>query len=195
MRVQRMMALTALATMGVVGAGGQMTGSVPKIGPGTIIAPAKTFDAMLSDFEKEMMGVAKAMPEEKYGFAPGPGTFASSQEPDFKGVRTFVAQVTHVAAANYLYAMMVGGTKLPVDPKTLAAITDKDKAVAALADSFAFAHTSFANLTEKNAFESVRENETRASLAGGLVAHGFDHYGQMVEYLRMNGIVSPASMK
>jgi len=67
--------------------------------------------------------------------------------------------------------------------------------VAAAQASFDFAHKAFAALTAKNAFESVRGDQTRASIAGGLVAHGFDHYGQMVEYLRMNGIVPPASAK
>jgi len=47
----------------------------------------------------------------------------------------------------------------------------------------------------QNAFESVQGTDTRASLAGGLVAHANDHYGQLVEYLRMNGIVPPASRK
>jgi hypothetical protein len=50
-------------------------------------------------------------------------------------------------------------------------------------------------LTAQNAFESVHGSATKASLAGGLVAHANDHYGQLVEYLRMNGIVPPASRK
>jgi uncharacterized damage-inducible protein DinB len=165
------------------------------VAPGAMVSPAKSFDAMLSGFEPEMMGAAKAMPAASYGFAPSAAIFASAQATDYKGVRTFVQQVTHVAQANYFYAGAAGGMKPDVDLKAIANITDKDQAVAALAASFAFAHRALANLTEKNAFESVRGDQTRASLAGGLVAHGFDHYGQMVEYLRMNGIVPPARAK
>ncbi len=67
--------------------------------------------------------------------------------------------------------------------------------MAALKASFVFAHKAIATLTVANAFDGVHGEQTRASLAGGLVAHGFDHYGQLVEYLRMNGIVPPASRK
>ena len=170
-------------------------GGAPKIAPGTMVGPAKTFDVMLTDFEGEMMGAAKAMPADKYSFAPSAAIFASGQSVDYKGVRTFVQQVTHVAMANYSYARGLSGLKPDVDMKALDAITDKDQAVAALAASFAFTHKAIATLTEKNAFESVRGEQTRASIAGGVVAHGFDHYGQMVEYLRMNGLVPPASAK
>jgi hypothetical protein len=79
--------------------------------------------------------------------------------------------------------------------KALANIKGKDAAVAALQASFVFSHKAFGTLTAQNAFESVKGTDTRASLAGGLVAHAFDHYGQLVEYLRMNGIVPPASRK
>ena len=174
----------------------QMTdGSTPKIGPGTMVEPSKTFDEMLNNFEQEFTGAAKAMPAAKYSFAPSQALFAASAKAEFGGVKTFAQEVTHVAAANYFYASSYGGLKPDVDMKALNAMTDKDQILAALAASFAFAHKANATLTEKNAFESVRETTTRSSLAGGLVAHGFDHYGQMVEYLRMNGIVPPASAK
>jgi len=171
------------------------TGPAPKIAPGTMIQPSKTFDAMLSDFEKEMMGLAKAMPANKYSFTPSAAVFASGQTTEFKGVRSFGSMVGHIAEANYYYGSAVGGLKADVDVKAIEKMTDKDQIVAALAASFAFAHKAMANLTDKNAFESVHESSTRASLAGGLVAHGFDHYGQLVDYLRMNGMVPPASMK
>jgi hypothetical protein len=90
---------------------------------------------------------------------------------------------------------MASGIKMDTDLKAIDSLTDKNKVVAALQASFDFAHKAMATLTAKNAFESVHENDTRASLAGGLVAHGFDHYGQLVEYLRMNGVIPPASTK
>jgi hypothetical protein len=193
--MKRMVVVLALAGCCMTGAQAQMGGTAPKIAPGTIVEPAKSFDAMLSSFEEEFMGAAKAFPAEKYDFAPSAAIFVPGQGSEYAGVNTFRATVLHVAAANYSYASAVSGIKPDVDVKGLAAIQGKDKAVAALAASFAFSHKAFATLTAQNAFESVRGTQTRASLAGGLVAHGFDHYGQMVEYLRMNGIIPPASRK
>jgi uncharacterized damage-inducible protein DinB len=169
----------------------QMTdGQAPKIAPGTQIDPRTTFDAQLTAFEQEFTAAAKAMPAEKYGFLP-----ANTSATDFRGVRTFGAEVAHVAEANYFYGSAFGRLPYPPEAKGLDKLTGKDEILSALAASFAFAHKAVANLTKDNAFESIRGNQTRASLAGGLVAHGFDHYGQMVEYLRMNGIVPPASAK
>lgn len=166
----------------------QNSAATPKIAPGTTIEPAKTFDQLLSGFEKELMTAARAMPAEKYGFAPGPGLFAAGSPEDFKGVRTFAEQLTHIAQANYYYASAVGGLKVDVDVESLSKLHGREEVLRALEASFRFAHLAFANLTQQNAFESVRESATRASLAGSVVAHGFDHYGQIVEYLRMNGI-------
>ncbi len=165
-----------------------------------MIEPAKSFDAMLSSFESEMMGVAKEMPAEKYSFAPSAAIFAGSQKTDYlspndKGVQSFAQMVAHVAQANYFYAGSLSGLKPDVDVKAIGSLTDKDKIVAALAESFAFAHKAIGTLTAQNAFESVRGMQTRASLAGGLVAHGFDHYGHLSEYLRMNGTIPPSSKK
>jgi DinB family protein len=193
--MKQMVVALALGACCITGAGAQTPPTAPKIAPGTVIEPAKSFDAMLTGFEEEFMGAAKAFPAEKYDFAPTAAIFAPGQGSEFAGVNTFQATVLHVAAANYFYASAVSGIKPDVDTKALENIKGKDKAIEALAASFAFSHKAFATLTVKNAFESVRGTQTRASLAGGLVAHGFDHYGQMVEYLRMNGIIPPASRK
>jgi len=173
----------------------QMDAKKPKIAAGTIVEPAKSFDGMLSDFEGEFVPLAEAMPAEKFDFAPSAAIFVAGQGTEYTGVSTFRAMVLHVAAANYSYASAVSGAKPDVDVKGLKNIKGKDEAIAALKASFVFAHKAVATLTVQNAFESVEGTQTRASVAGGLVAHGFDHYGQLVEYLRMNGIVPPASRK
>jgi hypothetical protein len=165
------------------------------IAPGAMIDPAKSFDASLSEFEEEMMGLAKAMPADKYDFAPSAALFAAGHTTEYSGVRSFGAMVLHIASANYYYAGALSGMKPDVDMKGLESITGKDKIVAALEASFVFTHKAIGTLTMQNAFESVHGTHTRASLAGGVVAHGYDHYGQLVEYLRMNGIVPPASKK
>jgi uncharacterized damage-inducible protein DinB len=144
-----------------------------------------------------MMGAVKAMPEDKYGFAPSAAIFAPSQTTVFPTVRTFAQQATHVAQANYSMFATASGLKPDVDVKAIGSLTKKDDIVAALAGSFAFGRKAVATITAANAFEVLKSQEpglqTRATLAEFAVAHANDHYGQMVEYLRMNGIVPPAS--
>ena len=190
-----MLAAALIGCTGYALTGNTQTAVAPKVAAGTIIEPAKSFDEMLSGFEKEMMGVANAMPADKYSFAPSAAAFAPSQKTEYAGVRTFGAMVIHIAQANYFYGGAIGKMKPSIDVKALGDLKDKDQIVAALQDSFAFTHKAIATLTPADAFESVRGDTTRASLAGGVVAHGFDHYGQLAEYLRMNGIVPPASQK
>ena len=165
---------------------------------GKTATPAEAIDAQLKLIEGEMMGAAKAMPAEKYSFAPGADIFVPGQKTVYpSGIRTFAQQVTHVAQANYFFFSTVSGLKPDVDMQAMPKITSKDEAVAALAGSFAFGHKAIATLTSANAFEVLKSNEpglqTRATLSTFAVAHAFDHYGQMVEYLRMNAIVPPAS--
>jgi uncharacterized damage-inducible protein DinB len=159
-------------------------------------SPAAALDKMLSLYEGEAMGVVKTMPADKYSFAPSTATFAAGSEAKFSGVRSFAAQVTHVAQANYYFYAAVSGLKPDVDVSKIAAMTSKQECVDVLAKSFAFAHKAIATITPENAFLTIKPvdgMDTRASLAAFGVAHGYDHYGQMVEYLRMNGLVPPGS--
>jgi uncharacterized damage-inducible protein DinB len=166
---------------------------------GTMVTPAAAYDSQLNVIESEMMSAVKAMPADKFAFAPSASVFVPGQKTEFATVRTFAQQATHVAEANYFFYGIVSGLKPDVDVKGIEKLTGKDDVVAALAGSFAFAHKAIATLTAANAFEVIKSPEpgfqTRATLASFGVAHGFDHYGQMVEYLRMNGIVPPASAK
>jgi uncharacterized damage-inducible protein DinB len=185
----------SLVAAAQMGAGGMAKGP----DPGTIAKPSEAFDSQLKVIEWEMMGAVKAMPDEKFGFAPSAAIFAPGQTTEFATVRTFAQQATHVAEANYFFYGIVSGLKPDVDVKGIEKLTKKDDVVAALAGSFAFAHKAMATLTPGNAFEVVKSPEpgfqTRATLAAFGIAHANDHYGQMIEYLRMNGIVPPASAK
>ncbi len=183
-----------LASVGSVAATAQMKMDEPMKMDAT--SPAKALDALLSLYEEEALGVVKAMPADKYNFAPSAAIFAPGQGVKFDTVRTFVQQVTHVTEANYYFYSAVGGMKPDVDMKALGDIKTKDEAVAALAASFAFAHKAIATITPENAFLPIKPVDgqgTRATLAAFGVAHGYDHYGQLVEYLRMNGLVPPGS--
>ena len=120
--MKRMVVVLALAGCCLAGARAQMGGTAPKIAPGTMIEPAKSFDGMLSAFEEEFMGAAKAFPAEKYDFAPSAAIFVPGQGSEYAGVNTFRATVLHVAAANYSYASALSGVKPDVDVKALADI-------------------------------------------------------------------------
>ena len=152
--MKRMMMMLALAGCCWTGVQAQMGAHGPEIAAGTAVDPAKSFEAMLSGFESEMVPLAKAMPADKYDFAPSAAIFVLGQGSEYAGVSTFRAMVLHVASANYYYGGMVSGMKPDVDVKALADIKGKDKAVEALEASFAFAHKAFATLTAQNAFES-----------------------------------------
>ena len=116
---------------------------------------------------------------------------------EFKGVRTFGQQVTHIAEAQYFFFGKFG-VKPTIDPKSITALTSKDDIVKALKDSYAFAEQAMKTITPQNAFEKIGDvdgADTRATIAAVGLAHTNDHYGQMVVYLRMNGIIPPASRK
>jgi hypothetical protein len=147
------------------------------------VAPAEAFGKLLDAQEKQMVGLAEAMPAEKYGFAPTNGRFT--------GVRTFGQQLVHVAQAQYFFFGGFG-VKPSFDPKSLSSLTKKDDIIKALKDSFDFARKATGTITTANAFESMKEvdgADTRATIAAMSLAHTNDHYGQLVEYLRMNELV------
>jgi hypothetical protein len=195
----RLMAVCCLFSLGLLAARARTGEAAKGPAPGAIATPAEAFDSQLSGIEGEMMSAVKAMPADKFDFAPSQAIFVPGQTTEFATVRTFAQQATHVAEANYFFYNIVSGVKPDVDPRAILKLTKKDDVVAALAGSFAFAHKAIATLTPANAFEVIKSPEpgfqTRATLASFGVSHAFDHYGQMVEYLRMNGIVPPASAK
>jgi len=197
MMMKRIVVMLALAGCCWTGAQAQMGAAAPKAAPGEMIEPSKTFDGLLSIYEGEMMGVVKAMPADKYSFAPSQAIFKPEQVTKFDTVRTFAQEVTHVAQANYFFYGTASGLKPEVDVKAIGNLTDKDQIVAALQASFVFAHKAIGTLTPHNSFEAVKgfPDSTRASMVAFGIAHGFDHYGQLAEYLRTNGIVPPASEK
>jgi len=158
--------------------------------------PAKTpgdaLNAVLSIAEQQFVSTAEAMPEDKYSFAPSAG--------EFKGVRTFAEQVKHVAAVNFIFGASVLQEKPPVDTgeeKGPATVKSKAEIMKFLNDSFAYLHKALASISDKNQLDQVtvfgEMKMPRLSVGAFSVAHPMDHYGQMVEYLRMNGIVPPAS--
>jgi uncharacterized damage-inducible protein DinB len=152
---------------------------------GSQMSPAKVYGRLLSGMEKEFVSAAEAMPEDKYDFVPTTG--------EYKGVNNFAQQVKHVAEANG--EIFHDPAKPMADNSAeFAKLKTKAEIVQALKDSFAAAHVFVDSMTAENAFV-VTEHGTRAGMATMGLAHMMDHYGQMVEYLRLNGIIPPASRK
>jgi uncharacterized damage-inducible protein DinB len=179
-----------LGTLVVLCCSGFALGQMPSPPPAKTPGDALNFDLGIA--EHDFVPAAEAMPEDKYSFAPTNG--------EFKGVRTFAEQIKHVSAANYMFGASILGEKPPVDlggengPESL---KSKAEIVKFMKDSFAYLHKALASVTEKNQLDQIESpfgmKAARLSLASFSTAHPFDHYGQMVEYLRMNGLVPPAS--
>lgn len=156
---------------------------------------ATELDASVKTIESEFVPAVEAMPEDKFGFAPTNG--------EFKNARTFAMQVKHVAAVNYLVGGVILGEKPPVETggeNGPDSVKSKADIVKFLKDSYAYAHKAVAAINEANAVEPIKNPfgesmTTRMNMATVFGWHGFDHYGQMAIYLRMNGIVPPASRK
>jgi uncharacterized damage-inducible protein DinB len=183
--IQRMMLFAALC--GLLAAPVGIEAQTGQSSMGAMVSAADIYNQLLTAQEKEFVDLADAMPADKFNYAPTMG--------DFKGVRTFAEQVKHVAGANYYFfgKWNVPNTKNPEDIDKL---SSKAEIMQALRDSFAFEHAALSTITASNAFEPMGANGgARAGVATHALAHMMDHYGQMVEYLRMNGMVPPASRK
>jgi hypothetical protein len=151
------------------------------------------FDRQLTNTEREVVGLAEAMPADKFNFAPTNGAFA--------GVRTFGTQAKHIAfeinsVASALLSEPIPSQDHDNGPDNL---TSKVEIVKYLKDAFAHAHRAIATLTNENLLElttnpfNPKDKNTRVASVGIFFWHTYDHYGQMVEYLRMNNLIPPAS--
>ncbi len=155
---------------------------------------SSTVDREINTVEKLIIDAAEAMPEEKYNFTPESLKIPGG---DFKDVRTFAVEVKHIATSNYFLWSPITGDNLPeglADGNGPANLKTKAEIIKFLKDSFALGHKAAATLTTENMLQPpVGKKSSRLYLATFAVAHAYDHYGQMVEYLRMNGIMPPAS--
>jgi hypothetical protein len=196
--MKRMQILLPSVVLIGVAALGQSTKSTTKASqPQTTQPPAtiaSAVDREISGVEKQILDAAMAMPEDKFNFSPESLNIPGA---DYKGVRSFAVQVKHIAASNYFLWSGLTGDKLPASLKDGNGPEDvktKAEILKFLQDSFALGHKAAATLTTENVLQIPEHSKSaRLRLATFAVAHAFNHYGQMVEYLRMNGIVPPAS--
>jgi hypothetical protein len=151
---------------------------------------SQVVDFWVTNTEQLLVPAADAMPEVKYSFAPSNG--------EFSGVRTFAEQVKHLAAANYQLAAAALGEEPPAgtDHETAPdTVKTKFQIMDYLKGSFTTLHRAAAALNENNMDDPIpsKGNRTRLLMLIDALVHSSNHYGQMVEYLRMNNIVPPAS--
>ena len=154
---------------------------------------AESISGTLQFAEGNFLGVAEAMPEDKYSYVPTGG--------NFDGVRTFGEQVKHVACAQFAFFNEFEGKKPPDDCEKGGHDPAKTKAelIKYLKDSFDYSNRVLATLTANNALDRVEGRyagpNTKLGISVIAVWHITDHYGQLVAYLRSNGIVPPFTQK
>jgi hypothetical protein len=148
----------------------------------------EVFDMSVDGPEHATLALAEKMPESCYNFAPTQG--------EFKGVRTFAQLAKHIAVANYQMGAALLGEKSPIKPgpdeNGHDSLRSKADVVKFLQESFVYLHKGIATVNEHNLMEVVELQEggrvPRLSVVAAAIAHPWDIYGQMIEYLRMNGI-------
>ena len=145
--------------------------------------------------ETKIVQLAQAIPADKYNYAPTEG--------EFKSVRTFGQQLKHLAATNHMLAAAAVGEEPPSDAGDEAG----PDSVRTKAEILEYVNASFAQLGRAidrigEAGGAVKHSpisplklgmETRMALSTEALIHAMDHYGQMVEYARMNGVIPPSS--
>jgi hypothetical protein len=156
---------------------------------------SRIFDGQLKSAESEVVSLVEAMPADRFNFVPKDGAFSD--------VRTFAMQAKHIAFVIDEVSAAMLGEKNPsaagANENGPDSIIDKSGVVKYLKDAFAYAHKAMAALTDKNLLSETADpfdptqKRTRLASASTILSHTMDHYGQMVEYARMNNIVPPAS--
>jgi hypothetical protein len=143
--------------------------------------------------EGNFLGIAEAMPEERYSFVPTAGTF--------DGVRSFGEQVKHVACAQFAFFNEFEGKKPPEDCEKGGHDPAKTKAelIEYLKDSFDYSNRVLATVNARNSLDRVEGRyagpNTKLGISVASVWHLTDHHGQLVVYLRMNGIADDAEVR
>ena len=184
------LALVLLAGLGAPALAG--TQSSPVLPTGNRVATL--FQNQLTLVETDIVSLAEAMPADRYDFKPSSG--------EFTDVRTFGEQIKHAATMIYMTAALVLEERSPYGPGTNDNGPDdlrgKDQIVAYLKASIAYARRAVGSLSEQNALDPLKTYfgaQPRAEVAGGIMYHTYNHYGQMVIYARMNGVVPPSSRR
>jgi uncharacterized damage-inducible protein DinB len=139
--------------------------------------------------KRNIVESADQMPEENYAFKP------------VDGVRTFGQILAHVAGTNYVYCSAAKGEKSPhAEDEFEKTATTKGAIVKALADSVAYCDAAYAAATDASNLEMVtppfgRGQTARLSPLLGNITHNVEHYGNLVTYFRIKGMVPPSTKR
>jgi hypothetical protein len=166
--------------------------------PTTGRSSGEVVDFILDIQERRVVEMAEVMPAGKYSFAPG--------GQGLQGVRTFAEQLRHIAADNYLLGAGILREEPPADvgrgEDGSDAVRTKSEIIDYLKGSFTYMHRAAHSIDDENIPIPTpaispwpKGTATRLGLALEDCVHTWDHYGQLVEYLRMNGIIPPESRK
>ena len=136
--------------------------------------------------KRNVTAAAEQMPEEHYGFRP-------TDE-----VRTFGQLIGHIANAHYSFCSTALGEQSPLRENLEQTKTTKDAIVAALKDSFTYCDRAYTTLTDAQAAQMTKvfgADQPRLYALTFNVAHDNEHYGNIVTYMRMKGMVPPSSQR
>ena len=154
-------------------------------------------ERQFNKIESDILTTAEAMPDGKFNFTPENLHIKNS---NFKGVRTFAGQIMHLATDNILIWSTITGNPVRADikdvngPKT---IKTKKDIIEYLKSSFTIGRKAISILTNQNAMDMIDfrgRKLPRLDLAFYALTHANEHYGQMVTYLRMCGIIPPPTV-
>jgi hypothetical protein len=150
---------------------------------------SEVLDAWVTKTERQVVPAADAMPEERFAFVP--------KGEKFKGVRSFAEQVKHLAAANYQLGGAILNEQPPAgthDESAPNSVQTKLQILEYVKGSFTCLHRAAASVDETTLTRPTQlKGRGRLWLMIDALEHSSNHYGQMVEYLRMNEIVPPES--
>jgi len=154
--------------------------------------PPQTYPAFLqaqyASLKRYIIGSAEKMPAEHFSFRPAPE------------VMTYAGLLGHIIDVQYGFCNAVKGGANPAAGKALDTLTDKAALVPAVKEAFAYCDDAFAALTNENALEMLtmgtvpnQRQVARANQLTMVIAHGNEHYGNLVTYMRIHGVVPPSS--
>ncbi len=133
--------------------------------------------------KNNLIRAAEKMPEENYAFKPTPE------------VMTFGELLGHVADSQYTYCYSVTGERLP-SPGLQKAKKTKAEMIAGLKEAFSLCDKAYAGLTDAKAMELMPvfgRQQPRLTVLTFNTAHNDEHYGNIVTYMRMKGLIPPSS--
>jgi uncharacterized damage-inducible protein DinB len=188
MAVSRRMAATVI--VGLVCAASACRGADPAPAVASTTAPTSDVLGQLrTDWQAQkdtMMKIADAMPEAKFGYKSTPPQ------------RSYSEQIMHVAVTNVELLKVLGG-KAAAPTFTAESAKTKSEVLKALADSYDYGTALLGEESEASVLQPAKDSPpwlgpaSHARIIWTLLAHTMDVYGQMAVYLRLNGIVPPAS--